>query len=492
MGRLTAGQVRRGSLSSLACSSAAILVLASCSPQQITPSTASPTTEAATSASSPVPTHALSPAQFELRTLSITPKTVTANESVTVGVIIANTGEVQGTYDAVLKVDGVEAKTQQVALPGGTSQNVTFNTVFSNPGTYVLNIGPLADYIIVDPHPRPLPPVDAFMKGIWFNDQPWALDKPRPSYGAMYSLADPQLKRLATTGANWISVVFHVFQETAASTNVTRNQFGTPSDEALRHVIELAHSLGIRVALVPYIDLTNDPTHSWIHIGTAFTSETEWQKWFSSYGDQIDHFASLAQEAGADLFYIGSELPGTTHREDDWRQIVKRARERFKGPISYDSIFWGSTMFQGNPAPEYKRIRWWDDLDYIAVDFWYSLTTQNNPTVDELKQGWMNTGYLASAETISRQFNKPFILSEIGYDSLDGTAKNYPVTHRTVTAVDLQEQADCYQAALEVLWGKPWLKGIFWWQWNAITTRWPEDPNSKPAEEILKRFYLSN
>jgi hypothetical protein len=56
--------------------------------------------------------------------------------------------------------------------------------------------------------------------------------------------------------------------------------------------------------------------------------------------------------------------------------------------------------------------------------------------------------------------------------------------------IDLQEQADCYQAVLEVLWGKPWLKGIFWWQWNAISTQWPVDPHGKPAEEVLKKYYL--
>ena len=54
--------------------------------------------------------------------------------------------------------------------------------------------------------------------------------------------------------------------------------------------------------------------------------------------------------------------------------------------------------------------------------------------------------------------------------------------------VDLQEQADCYQAALEALWDRPWLQGIFWWQWNAISTQWLEDPHGKPAEEVLKSF----
>lgn len=308
-------------------------------------------------------------------------------------------------------------------------------------------------------------------------------------YGSLYHppQADASLKSLATTGVNWISVVVGVFQETLSSTNITSNQYKTASDNALRHVIELAHSLGMRVALVPFVTLSHDPDHSWVQIGSAFNSETQWQDWFASYQGHIKHYATLAQEAGADMFYVGSELPGTTHREDDWRRIIKEVRERFMGPISYDSVAWG------NPTAEYKRIKFWDALDYIATDFWYPLTNKNDPTVEELKQGWERTGFLTSLEDVSKQFNKPAILSEIGYASRDGAARMPGISETELAAEDLQEQADCYQAALEMVMGKPWLKGIFWWQWNAISVPepWPGDPHGKPAEDVLRKFYLS-
>jgi len=438
------------------------------------------------------------PASFSVSGLTITPGEVTAGSAVTIEVLVTNSGELSGTYDITLKIDNTIEGTERVTLASSASQKVTFTIIKSTAKTYSVSVNGQSGTFVVKTSSPPspptpptphLPPLDAFMKGIWFNDQPWTLDKPRPPmYGPMYHppQADPSLKSLATTGASWISVVVHIFQETVTSTNITRNQYGTASDEALRHIIDLAHSLGIRVVLVPGIDLSNDPDHSWVQIGTAFTSETQWQEWFASYREHINHYASFAQEAGADMLYIGSELPGVTHREDDWRRIIKEVRERFKGPISYDSVFWGT------PVSEYKRIKWWDALDYIATDFWFSLTNKNNPTVAELKQGWTNTGFLVSLENVAKQFNKPAILSEIGYDSLDGTNKDYVGTHTDTGAhIDLQEQADCYQAALEMVWSRPWLKGIFWWQWNAISTQWLEDPHGKPAEEVLKKFYLS-
>jgi hypothetical protein len=373
-----------------------------------------------------------------------------------------------------------------LSVPPQTSQASVPSIVISTPSTTLSS----TTGIVTTTRTIPLPSLDAFMKGIWFNDWGWAFDKPRPPmYGPLYSAvqADESLKSLATTGANWISVVIGLFQKEVSSTSITSNQYRTASDSSIRHVIDLAHSLGIRVILVPFVTLSEDPDHSWVQIGSAFTAEKQWQEWFKAYREHINHYASLAQEAQADLFYVGSELPGTTHREEDWREVIKEVRQRFKGPISYDSVFWG------NPTAEFKRIKFWNALDYIATDFWYSLTNKNDPTVEELKQGWINTGFLTLFENIAKQFNKPAILSEIGYASVDGTARNYSATVNSGAPSDLQEQADCYQAALETLWGRPWLKGIYWWQWNAISAPvpWPADPHGKPAEDILRKFYSS-
>ncbi len=147
------------------------------------------------------------------------------------------------------------------------------------------------------------------------------------------------------------------------------------------------------------------------------------------------------------------------------------------------------------PHGEEKRITWWDAVDYIGIQAYYKLTTKNDPTVGELKEAWVKNGHIALLEDLSRRFNKPIIFTEIGYRSIDGTNKQ-PANSTKVATIDLQEQADCYQAALEVLWGKPWLAGMFWWQWRAEAgLGGPNDtnayPNGKPAEEVLKKFYLS-
>jgi hypothetical protein len=227
--------------------------------------------------------------------------------------------------------------------------------------------------------------------------------------------------------------------------------------------------------------LNNDPTHWRGQIGTGFTTEAEWQAWFASYRDFIAHYASLAQANEVEQFCVGTELVGTSGRESDWRQVISDVRGLFSGTIVYASNHGGEEM----------SITWWDGVDYIGVDAYYPLTDKNDPTLAELKAAWMTPAL--TLEGISSQYNRPIILTEIGYRSVDG-ANQRPWEWQAGGTVDLQEQADCYRAALETLWGKPWLRGIYWWYWSTDPDQGgPEDmdftPHNKPAERVLRSYY---
>ena len=333
--------------------------------------------------------------------------------------------------------------------------------------------------------------MSAFQKGISFAD--WrAFDAPR--FGLYPSpQADQSLTNLVATGANWISLVVRCGQDTIQSTEISCESPATASNFELRRVVDLAHSLSLRVMLKPQLDLVQELDSNLFrgHIGTAFTTEDQWQAWFTSYQGFISGYASFAEEAGVDLLVIGVELGSTTHREQDWRGIVEGVRRLFTGPITYASL--SST---GAPPPhgEEERIVWWDAVEYIGIDAYYRLTSRNDPSVAELKEAWTERGHLALLEDLSGRFQRPIILTEFGYRSADGT-NTVPGAYRDEPPLDLQEQADAYQAALEVLWGQPWLAGIFWWQWFANPNIGGDDDNGftpygKPAEEVLKTFYL--
>jgi Glycoside Hydrolase Family 113 len=290
--------------------------------------------------------------------------------------------------------------------------------------------------------------------------------------------ADQALAELSDDGADWISLIVTRYQ-TAITSTIIYTTTGTPTDEDLIHVISQAHSLGMKVMLKPHLDLANDPYHWRGEIGIGF-SESDWAAWFSAYKSFINYYAQLAQSNGADQFCIGTELASTEFQAADWKSVIAGVRGIFTGPITYAA----------NHDSE-GAISWWDKVDFIGVDAYYPLTGEVDPTMDEIIAAWAPR--VASLQALSEYWEKPIIFTEIGYRSQDG-ANMHPWDYQSGGMVDLQEQADLYQATLESFFNQSWFAGMFWWSWETDPFQGgPCDmnytPHDKPAEEILRMWY---
>jgi len=95
--------------------------------------------------SPPLPT----PAAFEVTSLVVTPPEVTAGETASVTVKVKNTGGSEGTYNAVLTIDGVTVGAKQVTLAPGASKTISFSPVKDKAGTYQIGIGGLTSKLTV-------------------------------------------------------------------------------------------------------------------------------------------------------------------------------------------------------------------------------------------------------------------------------------------------------------------------------------------------------
>jgi hypothetical protein len=290
--------------------------------------------------------------------------------------------------------------------------------------------------------------------------------------------SDQSLSELRQDGADWISLVVTRYQDNIASTTIDPSS-ANASDDDLVHAINQAHSLGMKVMLKPHLDLANDPTHWRGDIGVGF-SGADWTAWFTSYKAFINHYAQLAQANGADQFCIGTELVTTEFRAADWQSLIAGVRGIFTGPITYAAN-------QGSEG----AITWWDLVDYIGVDAYYPLTSKNNPTLAELEAVWAPR--VAALKTLSENWEKRVIFTEIGYRSQDG-ANQHPWDFLVSSTIDLQEQADLYQAVFESFFNQSWFAGIFWWSWDPNPIQGgPCDmsysPHDKPAEDILRQWY---
>lgn len=98
------------------------------------------------------------PASFTSSNLTITPAEINSGGKVTIEVIVTNGGELSGTYDVNLKIDGTVAATENVTLAGGASQKVTFIVSKSTAKTYSVSIDDLSGTFVVKSAPPP-PPV---------------------------------------------------------------------------------------------------------------------------------------------------------------------------------------------------------------------------------------------------------------------------------------------------------------------------------------------
>lgn len=310
----------------------------------------------------------------------------------------------------------------------------------------------------------------SFQKGMAFPT--WNAEQ----YGLPQS--DESLRLLKeNTLTEWVQFVPTWYQQDKKSAEINPNYAqSTARPETVRHAIQFAHSLGMKVMLKPHVDAFNG---DWRGIFQPDDPE----KWFQNYKNMITEYARMAKEENVEIFSIGCEFLELTKPEftDFWEEIITAVRSIYSGPLVYSA----------NWSIEYLHIEFWDALDFAGIDAYFELTDKKDPTLDELLEAWKP--HLAEIQAFYDKWSKPILLTEIGYRSLDGSNR-YPWNWGIQGSVDLIEQAFCYQAVIRTFDGKPWFAGIYWWNWEPDPNLGgPADsgytPQKKPAASILKRWY---
>jgi VCBS repeat-containing protein len=85
----------------------------------------------------------LSPANFAVSGLSISPNIADSGKNIDISAIVKNTGDLSGTYQTVLSVDDAAVETKEVVLAGGSSATVSFSFTAGTVGQHKVSIGGL-------------------------------------------------------------------------------------------------------------------------------------------------------------------------------------------------------------------------------------------------------------------------------------------------------------------------------------------------------------
>jgi hypothetical protein len=277
---------------------------------------------------------------------------------------------------------------------------------------------------------------------------------------------------IADVGADTVLLVVEGRQENGTSSHIYLDMRMTPTPEKLAELIDHAKRRHLRVVLMPIVLLDNPKGEEWR--GTL--KPDSWDDWFDSYRDMLTQFAWIAQGHGVDVMSVGSELVSAEPKLDQWTKTIAKVRETFKGNLTY-SANWD----------HYNTVPFWDQLDLIGMNSYYTLGKDQNASVGEIEGRWKKIQH--DLHGFQSQVHKPLIFLEAGWCSLQNAASAPWDYTQTDLPADPDLQKRLYEAFFHVWYGDPQLGGFMMWEWPPG----PADergysPKGKPAEAVLKEW----
>ncbi|MEZ4859083.1 MAG: glycoside hydrolase [Flavobacteriaceae bacterium] len=296
------------------------------------------------------------------------------------------------------------------------------------------------------------------------------------------SLQQQQVNAIKNVNANYAAIMPFGFIKSLNHPEIVhdtdRQWFGETSKGAKQY-IELLHKDGIKVMMKPQI---------WIWHG-EFTgnlkmpSEEEWKELESAYRDFILTYVYLAADLKVEVFCIGTELEQfVIQRPQFWKDLIKEIKTIYQGKLTYAANW-----------DEYKRVPFWEDLDFIGVDAYFPISESKTPTMEEAKASWKL--WKEELKRVSEKVDHPILFTEYGYRSVDFAGREPWDSNHELPSLNFDAQNNLLESLYQEVWQEPWFAGGFVWKWfiNHETAGGIKDnqftPQNKPAETILKKYY---
>ncbi|MBD3349858.1 MAG: hypothetical protein GF364_00050 [Candidatus Lokiarchaeota archaeon] len=263
------------------------------------------------------------------------------------------------------------------------------------------------------------------------------------------------------TGIEWVAVHYWWYQENATSVDITPKS--KPEQEDLQDLFDYIHAQDMKIMFKTMLTIGDGTWRSFLH------ATPEWRV---EYARVMKDAAEMAEEGAVELLSIGCEMGSWQVHTADVELLITEIREIYSGNLTYSAnhdCYW--------------QIDFWDKLDIIGIDAYYSFTLSYNPTLDDMIEVW--NGFYEKLNKFQRKWDKPIIFPEVGRSGRDGSNIGHFFEESDVQ--DVFEAQLFYESFFESkLWSAPWFKGAYWWMWDMLDYDEQTDLSMAPDNPVIK------
>jgi hypothetical protein len=289
---------------------------------------------------------------------------------------------------------------------------------------------------------------------------------------------------IVATNAEWVALLPYAFcdpDDPKVVYDLEWQWWGEKSQGIIQQIND-AQAAGLKVFLKPHVWVKGQGWNG----DFVCKKEADWNQWEVTYAKYILAYAKIADSLDVDMFCVGLEYRlCVVPRENFWRDLISDVREIYSGPITY-AANWDN----------YKKVPFWDDLDFIGINSYFPLSEKDSPSIEELKKSFQPIKN--EIENFAHKNKMHVLFTEYGFRSVNKAAGNQwelPGSHwGTGGSVNLQVQTNAYQALFETFWNEDWFAGGFLWNWHYDYKAGGHDdpdytPQGKPVMEVIRKFY---
>lgn len=324
---------------------------------------------------------------------------------------------------------------------------------------------PLLGFAAASPCPQLPAPLDekGVALGLFSMDPEWRYDE--------------LIHEVAAQGATHLSLVWVWWQDELHSTSIYAKPRWTATEAQLVATASAAKQLGLHVTVFPILRLVKPGPGEW----RGRLQPRDEDRWWKSYDAYILRAAALAAHVGADRFSVGSELLTREGMRERWRALVDRVRLRHPQLELMYSANWD----------HFRPVRFWDLLDVVGMTAYWEVGPEDGATLAGLLEAW--AGPRAELRRFAATVDKPVVLTEVGYPSLQG-ALRWPWNETRKAPISLETQRLGYEAFARAFGGREGLRGAYFWNWFGFGGAHDGDytPRGKPAANVMACWFRAS